>query len=71
MGAYAAPANGTRRLTRPDGKGPRAQIDRALYKKHMREELQSYPNLSIILDSVADVIVAVASIDPVMGGVDR
>ncbi|OTB11226.1 hypothetical protein K445DRAFT_322221 [Daldinia sp. EC12] len=36
--------------------GPRAQIDRALYKKHMREELQSYPNLSIITGSVSDIV---------------
>jgi tRNA uridine 5-carboxymethylaminomethyl modification enzyme len=38
--------------------GPRAQIDRSLYKKYMREELQSYPNLSIVLGSVADIVVA-------------
>lgn len=38
--------------------GPRAQIDRNLYKKHMREELESYPNLSIVPGSVADIIVA-------------
>ncbi|KAI0399039.1 mitochondrial translation optimization protein [Xylaria palmicola] len=37
--------------------GPRAQIDRALYQKHMREELQSYPNLSIITGSVSDIVV--------------
>ncbi len=37
--------------------GPRAQIDRKLYQKHMREELESYPNLSIILDKVADIVV--------------
>ncbi|KAF4629394.1 hypothetical protein G7Y89_g8751 [Cudoniella acicularis] len=37
--------------------GPRAQIDRDLYKKHMREELQEYPNLSIVPGSVADIIV--------------
>ncbi|KAI1282297.1 GIDA-domain-containing protein [Xylaria sp. FL0933] len=37
--------------------GPRAQIDRALYNKHMREELQTYPNLSIILGSVSDIVV--------------
>jgi tRNA uridine 5-carboxymethylaminomethyl modification enzyme len=37
--------------------GPRAQIDRDLYKKYMREELQSYPNLSIVLGSVADIVV--------------
>ncbi|KAK3990612.1 mitochondrial translation optimization protein 1 [Cladorrhinum sp. PSN332] len=36
--------------------GPRAQIDRALYKKHMREELTSYPNLSVVLGKVADII---------------
>lgn len=38
--------------------GPRAQIDRKLYQKHMREELQSYPNLSVVLGSVADIIVS-------------
>ncbi|PBP17706.1 tRNA uridine 5-carboxymethylaminomethyl modification enzyme gidA [Diplocarpon rosae] len=38
--------------------GPRAQIDRKLYQKHMREELESYPNLSIVPGSVADIIVA-------------
>jgi tRNA uridine 5-carboxymethylaminomethyl modification enzyme len=37
--------------------GPRAQIDRSLYKKYMREELQSYPNLSIVIGSVADIVV--------------
>ncbi|KAI1213277.1 glucose-inhibited division protein A subfamily [Annulohypoxylon truncatum] len=36
--------------------GPRAQIDRALYKKHMREELQTYPNLSIITNTVSDIV---------------
>ncbi|KAI1074070.1 glucose-inhibited division protein A subfamily [Whalleya microplaca] len=43
--------------------GPRAQIDRALYKKHMREELQSYPNLSIITGSVSDIVVG-EPVDP-------
>ena len=38
--------------------GPRAQIDRALYKKHMSEELESYPNLSVIEGSVSDIVVA-------------
>ncbi|KXX76476.1 Mitochondrial translation optimization protein 1, partial [Madurella mycetomatis] len=38
--------------------GPRAQIDRALYQKHMREELESYPNLSIVLGKVSDIVVA-------------
>ncbi|EGU84595.1 hypothetical protein FOXB_04890 [Fusarium oxysporum f. sp. conglutinans Fo5176] len=36
--------------------GPRAQIDRELYKKHMKDELSSYPNLSIVLDSVSDIV---------------
>ncbi|KAM3071914.1 Mitochondrial Translation Optimization [Clarireedia jacksonii] len=38
--------------------GPRAQIDRSLYKRYMREELEAYPNLSIITGSVADIIVS-------------
>lgn len=38
--------------------GPRAQIDRDLYKKHMRDELTSYPNLSIILESVSDIVLS-------------
>lgn len=37
--------------------GPRAQIDRELYKKYMRQELESYPNLSIILGSVSDLVI--------------
>lgn len=43
--------------------GPRAQIDRALYKKHMREELEVYPNLSIITGSVSDIVLD-GSTDP-------
>ncbi|CAJ2506005.1 Uu.00g001350.m01.CDS01 [Anthostomella pinea] len=43
--------------------GPRAQIDRKLYNKHMTEELQTYPNLSIITGSVSD-IVTDSSTDP-------
>jgi tRNA uridine 5-carboxymethylaminomethyl modification enzyme len=37
--------------------GPRAQIDRALYKKHMREEILNYEGLSVVEGSVADIIV--------------
>ncbi|KAF2747733.1 glucose-inhibited division protein A subfamily [Sporormia fimetaria CBS 119925] len=37
--------------------GPRAQIDRALYKRYMREEMVRYPNLSVVEGAVADVIV--------------
>ncbi|KAG6007928.1 hypothetical protein E4U43_000234 [Claviceps pusilla] len=38
--------------------GPRAQIDRDLYKRYMREELETYPNLSIILASVSDIVLS-------------
>jgi tRNA uridine 5-carboxymethylaminomethyl modification enzyme len=37
--------------------GPRAQIDRALYKKHMREEMKQYPGLEVKEGKVADIIV--------------
>ncbi|KFZ14418.1 hypothetical protein V501_03236 [Pseudogymnoascus sp. VKM F-4519 (FW-2642)] len=43
--------------------GPRAQIDRDLYKKHMLDELQGYPNLSIVPGSVADIIVSKETLD--------
>ncbi|RKU45155.1 Mitochondrial Translation Optimization [Coniochaeta pulveracea] len=36
--------------------GPRAQIDRALYRKHMREELENYENLSVVLGKVGDIV---------------
>ena len=36
--------------------GPRAQIDRVLYKKYMREEMVGYKNLAIVEGSVADII---------------
>ncbi|GAP87743.1 putative tRNA uridine 5-carboxymethylaminomethyl modification enzyme [Rosellinia necatrix] len=44
--------------------GPRAQIDRRLYQKHMRDELQAYPNLSIITGSVSDIVVDESVADP-------
>ncbi|KAK4146992.1 glucose inhibited division protein A-domain-containing protein [Dichotomopilus funicola] len=37
--------------------GPRAQIDRKLYKRYMREELEGYPNLSVVLGKVEDIVV--------------
>ncbi len=37
--------------------GPRAQIDRARYKKHMREEMMNYPGLAVKQGKVADIIV--------------
>ncbi|KAK4043184.1 glucose inhibited division protein A-domain-containing protein [Parachaetomium inaequale] len=48
--------------------GPRAQIDRALYKKHMREELETYPNLSIVLGRVSDIVIADNHDDPAADG---
>lgn len=47
--------------------GPRAQIDRALYQKHMREELQTYPNLSIVTGSVSDIVMG-EGVDAATGG---
>ncbi|KAG6223570.1 hypothetical protein E4U25_000221 [Claviceps purpurea] len=38
--------------------GPRAQIDRNIYKRYMRQELETYPNLSIILASVSDIVLS-------------
>ncbi|TDZ28771.1 Mitochondrial translation optimization protein 1 [Colletotrichum spinosum] len=43
--------------------GPRAQIDRKLYQKHMKEELEAYPNLTIVLGSVSDIVTSDA-LDP-------
>lgn len=37
--------------------GPRAQIDRSLYKKYMKEEMLSYKGLNVVEGSVADIIV--------------
>ena len=37
--------------------GPRAQIDRALYKRHMREEMMDYRGLDVKEGKVADIIV--------------
>ena len=37
--------------------GPRAQIDRALYREAMQAELADYPNLTIIEDGAEDLII--------------
>ena len=37
--------------------GPRAQADRELYKRAMFEEISNYSNLTILYDSVEDVII--------------
>lgn len=36
--------------------GPRAQIDRDLYRRYMREELEGYENLSVVLGKVGDIV---------------
>jgi tRNA uridine 5-carboxymethylaminomethyl modification enzyme len=36
--------------------GPRAQIDRKLYKKHMQNALLNYPNLDVRAGSVFDLV---------------
>lgn len=38
--------------------GPRAQIDRDLYKQYMRDEILSTPNLSVLEGKVADIVVS-------------
>jgi tRNA uridine 5-carboxymethylaminomethyl modification enzyme len=38
--------------------GPRAQIDRDLYKRYMREEILSTPGLSVLEGKVADIVVS-------------
>ena len=40
----------------PAVRGPRAQSDRKLYKKHMQQEIQSTPNLSCLFDPVEDLV---------------
>ncbi|EKM51046.1 uncharacterized protein PHACADRAFT_177738 [Phanerochaete carnosa HHB-10118-sp] len=49
--------------------GPRAQIDRRLYKHHMQETLHSYPSLDIRAASVHDLIFDHASADGTWGSV--
>lgn len=36
--------------------GPRAQIDRKIYKKHMQDYLLNYPNLDVRAGSVFDLV---------------
>jgi tRNA uridine 5-carboxymethylaminomethyl modification enzyme len=40
----------------PDKQSPRAQIDRALYKKHMQKTLAKYPNLHVRSGDVFDLL---------------
>ncbi len=48
--------------------GPRAQIDRDLYKSYMREEILATPNLSVVEGKVADIVVFKEELDKVSQG---
>ncbi|CRG88793.1 tRNA uridine 5-carboxymethylaminomethyl modification enzyme MnmG [Talaromyces islandicus] len=48
--------------------GPRAQIDRDLYKTYMREELVSTKNLSILEGKVADIVLSRDDMDGISAG---
>ncbi|KAG0096432.1 Mitochondrial Translation Optimization [Podila epicladia] len=47
--------------------GPRAQIDRKLYKKHMQKALHEYPNLTIKAGSVSDIVLGAEILPPTPG----
>lgn len=47
--------------------GPRAQIDRDLYKRHMSEELNGTVNLSIVEGKVADIVLSKEGIESIPG----
>lgn len=47
--------------------GPRAQIDRKLYREAMQAELADYPNLTIIEDGVEDLLVQDGHVAGVVG----
>jgi glucose-inhibited division protein A len=51
--------------------GPRAQIDRELYKKYMREELEGTEGLSIVEGKVADIVVSREGIEEHSGSQGR
>ncbi len=47
--------------------GPRAQIDRRLYRQAMQAELQAYPNLTLIEDGVEDISIDAGRVTGVVG----
>jgi len=47
--------------------GPRAQIDRSLYRQAMQAEILNYPNLSVVADGIDDVIVREGTVEGVLG----
>ncbi len=52
----------------PAVRGPRAQIDRKLYREAMQAELAGTPNLDIIAEAVEDLIVEADMVAGVVGG---
>ncbi len=48
--------------------GPRAQIDRALYRKHMQYEILNHENLTVIEDSAEDLLVSDGTVNGVLSG---
>jgi len=55
----------------PAVRGPRAQIDRKLYRQAMQAELANYPNLEIIADGVEDLVVQGAAVAGAVGASGR
>lgn len=50
-------------------KGPRAQIDRTIYKREMQRELQSIQNLTILESSVEDLRIDNGAVSGVVLGI--
>ncbi len=55
----------------PAVRGPRAQIDRALYRSAMQRELQDYPRLALIEDSAEDLVLEDDRVAGIVGGSGR
>ncbi len=55
----------------PAVQGPRAQIDRALYRRHMQAELAALPHLDIVEDGADDLIVTGGAVAGVIGASGR
>jgi tRNA uridine 5-carboxymethylaminomethyl modification enzyme len=51
----------------PAVRGPRAQIDRRLYREAMQAELAATPNLTILADAVEDLVVEAGAVAGVVG----
>jgi len=52
----------------PAVRGPRAQIDRKLYREAMQAELAATPNLDIIAEAVEDLLIEADTVAGVFGG---